>query len=277
LPEIQLVATGSSSFDLANKIDEPLTGRKREYKLFPVSFKEMAHQNGLLEELRVIPSRLVFGYYPEVITSTGNEKEVLKEIMEGYLYKDILSFDRIRKSDKLIKLLRTLAFQIGSEVSYSELGKIAGLDNETVENYIQILEKAYIIFRLGAFSRNLRKELTRSRKIYFYDNGNRNSLIADFSLPEIRQDIGVLWENFVISERKKYLHYNNIWVNCYFWRTSDQQEIDFIEECDGKLNAYEIKWNPHRKAHLPLTFARAYPDHSFDVITKENFERFLIM
>ncbi len=275
LPEIQLVATGSSSFDLASQVNEPLTGRKWEHQLFPLSTQEMINHHGLLEETRMLPHRLVYGYYPEVVTSTGNERKVLKEITDSYLYKDVLKFDKVKKPDKLIKLLQALAFQIGNEVSYNEIGNIIGLDNETVEKYILILERAYIIFKLVAFSRNLRKELKRSRKIYFYDNGIRNALIANFSEAGFRQDAGALWENYVISERKKFLHYNNIWANCYFWRTQDQQEIDYIEERDGTLYATEIKWNPGKNPRLPLTFSKAYPSHQYRVITRENFERFV--
>jgi predicted AAA+ superfamily ATPase len=275
LPEIQLVATGSSSFELANKINEPLTGRKWEYQLFPISFQEMVNHHGLLDEVRLMPHRLVYGYYPEVVTSAGKERKVLKEITNSYLYKDILKFDNIKKPDKLIKLLQALAFQVGNEVSYNELGKIVSLDNQTVEKYIDILEKAYVVFRLGAYSKNLRKELKMGRKIYFYDNGIRNAMIANFTLPELRQDIGALWENFLISERKKYLHYNEIWANCYFWRTQDQQEIDYIEERDGILYATEFKWRPKRNVRLSASFSRAYPNHQFQVITSENFETFV--
>lgn len=275
LQDIQLVATGSSSFDLANKINEPLTGRKWEHKLFPVSTQEMINHHGLLDEMRKLPDRLIYGFYPEVLTSPGKERKVLKEITDSYLYKDLLKLDGINKSDKLIKLLQTLAYQVGSEVSYNELGSIINLDNETVEKYITILEKAYVIFRLGVFSRNLRSELKLTRKVYFYDNGIRNAIIANFALPELRQDIGALWENFIISERMKYLHYNEVWSNCYFWRTQDQQEIDFIEERDGVLHAVEIKWNAKKIPRLSKTFINAYPNHTFRVITPENYESFV--
>lgn len=275
LQDIQLVATGSSSFDLANKINEPLTGRKWEHKLFSVSTQEMINHHGLLDEMRKLPDRLIYGFYPEVLTSPGKERKVLKEITDSYLYKDLLKLDGINKSDKLIKLLQTLAYQVGSEVSYNELGSIINLDNETVEKYITILEKAYVIFRLGVFSRNLRSELKRTRKVYFYDNGIRNAIIANFALPELRQDIGALWENFIISERMKYLHYNEVWSNCYFWRTQDQQEIDFIEERDGVLHAVEIKWNAKKIPRLSKTFINAYPNHTFRVITPENYESFV--
>lgn len=276
LKDIQLFATGSSSFELSNKINEPLTGRKWEFQLFPISFEEMVNHTSLLEEIRLMPHRLVFGYYPEIVTNAGSEKDILKQLTDSYLYKDILMWERINKPDKLVRLLQSLALQIGNEVSYNELANNLGIDNQTVEKYIQLLEQTFVIFRLGAFSRNLRKELKRSRKIYFYDNGIRNSLIANFSPPELRGDTGVLWENFFISERIKFLKNNNIWVNTYFWRTQDQQEIDFIEERDGMLHAFEIKWNPKSKARLSRTFSSEYKT-SFDVITPDNFDRFLTL
>ncbi|MDA3941600.1 MAG: ATP-binding protein [Spirochaetia bacterium] len=275
IPEIQLIASGSSAFDLANSINEPLTGRKLEYYLYPLSFKEMVLHHGELEESRLLSHRMVFGYYPEVVTAAGNEKEILHQLSDSYLFKDILMWERIKKPEKLVKLLQALAFQVGSEVSYNELGRMVGLNNETIEKYIQLLEKTFVIFRLGAFSRNLRKELRKGKKIYFYDNGIRNALIANFALPELRQDIGALWENFLLSERMKYLHYQRIWSNSYFWRTQNQQEIDYIEERDGILHAFEFKWNPSKRARLSLTFSRAYPNYEFSVISRENYMEFL--
>ncbi len=275
IPDVQLVASGSSSFDLANKINEPLTGRKWEYQLFPISYEEMVAHHGFMEEIRLLPHRLVYGYYPEVVEAKGQEKEVLRQLSDSYLYKDILLWENIKKSEKLLKLMQALAFQLGNEVSYNELGKTIGLDNQTVEKYIQLLEQTFIVFRLPAFSRNLRKELKRSRKIYFYDNGIRNALIADFRLAELRTDIGALWENFLISERMKYTGYRNIWANSYFWRTQDQQEIDYLEERDGKLFAFEFKWNKNKKARLSKTFSKAYPQHEFMLINPDNFESFI--
>lgn len=275
IPQKTIVATGSSAFELANSINEPLTGRKWEYRLYPLSFSEMVNHHGILEEKRLLAHRLVYGYYPEVVTALGNEKEILKQLTDSYLYKDILMWKNIKKPEKLLKLLQALSFQIGNEVSFNELGQIIELDNETVENYIMLLEQTYVIFRLGSYSRNLRKELKRSRKIYFYDNGIRNALIANFSLPNLRQDIGNLWENFLVSERQKVLHYTQRWVNCYFWRTHDQQEIDYLEEQDGKIYAYEFKWNSKKKAHLSKTFSSAYPDHSFKTINQENLDTFI--
>ncbi|MCK5856053.1 MAG: ATP-binding protein [Bacteroidales bacterium] len=276
MPGVQLIATGSSAFELANMINEPLTGRKLEFNIFPISFEEMVIQHGFIEENRLLPHRLVFGYYPEVVTSPGNGKEVLKQISDSYLYKDILQWDKIKKSDKLLKLLQALAYQLGSEVSYNELSKTVGLDNQTIEKYIQLLEQVFIIFRLPSFSRNHRKELTKSRKIYFYDNGIRNALIADFRLLEMRTDIGALWENFLISERLKLINYKNIWTNTYFWRTQNQQEIDYLEEMDGTLYAYEFKWNASKNPKLPKTFSRTYPNHEFKVISPDNYEEFIM-
>ena len=244
--------------------------------MFPVSFKEMVDHHGLIKEKRLLHHRLLFGYYPEVVMNVGNEKEILKQLTDSYLYKDILMWENIKKPEKLLKLLQALALQIGNEVSFNELGKIIGLDNQTVEKYIQLLEKTFVIFRLGAFSRNLRKELKKGRKIYFYDNGIRNSLITNFSQPELRTDIGALWENFIISERQKFIHYNDIWTNNYFWRTQDQQEIDYIEDVDGVLYAYEIKWNSKIKSKLSKTFSGSYPEHQYQVINPENFHSFLL-
>ncbi len=275
IPKVQLIATGSSAFEMANKLNEPLTGRKREYKLFPLSFSEMVNHHGLIEESRQKNNRLIYGYYPEVVSSPGKEQEVLTELLNSYLYKDILIWGNIKKSDKIIKLLQALAFQIGNEVSYSELGKITGLNNETIEKYVLLLEQSFVVFRLSSFSRNLRKELKKSRKIYFYDLGVRNILISNLMPLELRQDAGALWENFLIVERMKYLSYNFIYGNRYFWRTHDQQEIDYIEERDGMLYAYEFKWNKFKKIKIPKIFSATYPDSEFSIISKNNFEEFI--
>lgn len=273
--DIQVIATGSSSFDLANKVNEPLTGRKWEYRMFPLSFGEMVAHHGKMKEMRMLSRRIVYGYYPEVVMNDGNEVEILKLLTDAYLYKDILSWENIKHPDKLQILLRALAYQVGSQVSFNELSQMCSLDNKTVERYVTLLEQCYIIFRLPSFSRNLRHELKTSRKIYFYDNGIRNALIADFNAPEIRQDIGTLWENFVIAERMKNNEYHHRWVNSYFWRTKQQQEVDYLEEGGGKLSAYEIKWNPRAKASLTKTFTEAYPNTDFQVITPENIADFL--
>ncbi|NIJ55732.1 ATP-binding protein [Dyadobacter arcticus] len=276
LKDIQLIATGSSSFELANKVNEPLTGRKWEYKMFPLSFGEMVAHHGLLEEKRLLTQRLVYGYYPDIINHPGEEKETLKQLTDSYLYKDVLMWENIQKPEKLLRLLQALAFQVGSQVSFSELGQISGLDNKTVEKYINLLEQVFVIFRLGSFSRNLRNELKNSRKFYFYDNGVRNALIANFSQPELRTDIGALWENFIVSERMKFISYNGIWANHYYWRTKQQTEIDYLEETDGKLYAYEFKWSPKARATFSKAFSNAYPQSEFKVINSENFDEFLL-
>lgn len=276
IQDVQLVATGSSAFEMANQVNQPLTGRKWEYKMFPLSFGEMVEHHGLLDEKRLMPHRLVYGYYPDVVNHPGEEKEVLKQLTDSYLYKDILMWENIQKPEKLLRLLQALAFQVGSQVSYNELGQLCGLDNKTVEKYINLLEQVFVIFRLGSFSRNLRNELKSSRKIYFYDNGIRNALIANFNLPELRTDIGALWENFIISERMKFVHYNDIWANSYYWRTKEQAEIDYLEDTDGKLFAYEFKWNPNTRAALSKTFSNAYPNHEFKVVHRDNFEGFIL-
>ena len=276
IPNVQLIATGSSSFELANKINEPLTGRKWEYKLFPLSFAELVEDSNLLEEKRMLPHRLVYGSYPEIVTHPGDEERRLRQLTDSYLYKDLLEFDKIQKSDKLVKLVQALAYQIGSEVSYNELAQLCGLDPKTVDNYITILEQAYIVFRLGSFSRNLRNELKSSRKIYFYDNGIRNAVISNFSQIENRTDAGVLFENYAVSECMKYKAYTPWYANSWFWRTTAMQEIDYIEEKDGQIHAYEFKWNPSRKATAPLSFRNAYPDAQFSVINRDNIENLLL-
>jgi hypothetical protein len=276
IPSVQLMATGSSSFELANKINEPLTGRKWEYKLFPLSFNELVNETNLLEEKRMVPHRMVYGSYPDVVTHPGKEVAILRELTESYLYKDILEFDRIHKPEKLTKLLQALAYQVGAEVSYNELSQLCGLDAKTVASYISILEQAFIIFRLGTFSRNLRNELKNSRKIYFYDNGIRNALIGNFSQVENRTDTGALFENYAIAERMKRKEYLMDYARSWFWRNTNKQEIDYIEEKDGKIHAYELKWNPKRKASAPVSFRNAYPDADFTVINRDNIEDLLL-
>jgi predicted AAA+ superfamily ATPase len=277
IPGVQVFATGSSSFQLSSKVNESLTGRKREFQMFPLSFKEMVNNTDLLTEMRMLPHRLIYGYYPEIVTAVGDEKEVLRELSTSYLYKDILQMDGIAKPDKLVKLLQALAYQIGSQVSYREIGQLIDLDPKTVEKYIDIFEKSYIIFRLGSFSRNLRNELKSSRKIYFYDLGIRNAVIADFRPIEMRNDKGALWENFAIAERMKKISYDREFRNVWFWRTTQQKEIDLIEEADGELTAFEFKWNNEKgKVKMPSQFEAAYRDVKFSVITPANIDQFLL-
>ncbi len=276
ISQVQVIATGSSSFELANEISEPLTGRKFEYLLLPFSFEELIMHHGIIEEKRLIEERLIYGYYPEIVVKTENRKENLKLLSDSYLYKDILNLNGIKKSERLEKLVQALALQIGNEVSFSELGEIVGLDNETVEKYIQLLEKAFIIFRLKSFSRNLRNELKKRNKIYFYDIGIRNAVINNFNTISLRNDIGNLWENFIISERIKFLQFNRIYANQYFWRTHSKQEIDYIEEKEGHIYAYEIKWNPRKKIKFPEKFITTYTPKELKVITQSNFDEFIM-
>ena len=276
IKDVQLIATGSSAFELATKTGESLTGRKWEYKMYPFSFGEMVDEHGLLEEKRMLPHRLIFGYYPEVVMRLGEEREILRLLSDSYLYKDVLMSDQINKPDSLVKLLQALAFQVGSQVSYNELAQLCGLDSKTVEKYVVLLEQSYVIFRLNSFSRNLRNELKTSKKIYFYDNGIRNALIANFNQIEGRADRGALWENFLISERKKFLEYNRLWENSWFWRTKEQKEIDWVEERDGKIIGYEFKWNPDQKVKIPRLFLDSYENSDFRVIHRDNCDSFLL-
>jgi len=275
IKDVQVIVTGSSSFDLANEMNEPLTGRKYEFMLFPLSFSEMVEHHGQLEEKRLLEHRLIYGYYPEIVTKPGEEKELLKLLANSYLYRDLLTLEQIKKPVLLEKILRALALQLGSEVSYNEVAQLVNADHETVEKYIDLLEKSFVLFRLPAFSHNVRNEIKKGKKIYFYDNGIRNAIIGNFNLLINRNDTGALWENFLISERMKYLYYHNINVKRYFWRTVQQQEIDYIEEQERKLSAYEFKWNKKARAKFPKTFIRAYPDSETHLVTQGNFENFL--
>lgn len=274
---VQVIATGSSSFQLAAGVKESLTGRKREFLVMPISYNEMVRHTNLLEEHRMIPHRLVYGYYPEVVTSPGEEQEILRELASSYLYKDILALDTIAKSDKITNLIQALAYQIGEQVSYNEIGQLVGLNPRTVEKYIEILEQNFIVFRLGSFSRNLRNELKHSRKVYFWDLGIRNAVISNFQQIENRTDTGALWENFAIVERLKMLNNTKAFANSWFWRTQQQREIDYLEERDGKLSAWEFKWNSVKsKVKCPEAFARAYPNATFKVVTPENIDDFVL-
>ena len=276
-PNVQLAVTGSSSLDLSNSINEPLTGRKFEYNLFPFSTNELVSHTSMLEEMRLLKNRLVYGFYPDVVNNPGEEKEILTNIINSYLYKDVFEFQDIRKSSVIEKLVQSLALQVGSEVSFNELGNLLGIDTVTVQRYVDLLEKAYVIFHIRSFSRNVRNELKKSIKIYFYDNGVRNSVISNFSPVELRSDIGALWENFLISERIKNNTYHNKHAKYYFWRTTQKQEIDFIEEVDQNLFAYEFKYNPKKvNSKCPVTFSNNYPNVPFDVITSENYMDFVL-
>jgi predicted AAA+ superfamily ATPase len=277
ISDIQLVVSGSSAFDLRNRVNEPLTGRKFEFTLYPFSTAELIENSSLLEEKRLLEQRMIFGMYPDVINNPSNASEILFELCSSYLFKDILAYKDIRNPTALSKLLMALALQLGNEVSYHELSNTIGIKSETIEKYIELLEKVFVIFRLRSFSRNMRNELKKSQKIYFYDNGIRNALIQNFNTLNLRTDAGALWENFMVSERKKHIEYEHIFCNRYFWRTHAQQEIDYIEEREGVLNAVEFKWNSNKKEKIPSSFAVGYPEHKFKCITPDNYIDFLTL
>lgn len=276
MPEKQVIATGSSSLELANEINEPLTGRKFELNIYPVSWREWSDFKGFVNARTGLENRLLYGMYPDVLMNPGHEKEILANLVSSYLYKDLLSFGAIRKPELLEKLLRALAFQVGGEVSFNELSNLLQVDKNTVSNYISLLEQTFVIFRLTPFSRNLRQEITSTRKIYFYDNGVLNALIGNFNALELRQDKGALWENFLVSERKKKNQYTQNWfARSFFWRTVSGSEIDYLEEQDGRITAYEFKWNIKKKGAPPRAFREKYPEVDYTVINPDNFDPFL--
>ncbi len=256
--DVQLFASGSSSFDLSNKINEPLTGRKWEYHLFPISWEEYENHHGFLYSEQQFENRLLYGFYPDVLNNSGDEINILRNLINSYLYKDILSYSDIRKPEILEKLVQALALQVGSEVNYSELAQIVNVDKNTISKYIDILQKGFIVFKLGAFSRNVRNEIKTNKKVYFYDNGIRNMVIGNFNPIELRTDKGALWENFLISERVKQIEYKQSLAHIYFWRTKQQQEVDFVEENNGEIYGYEFKWNKKNSIKLPETFTETY-------------------
>ncbi|MGB5385125.1 MAG: ATP-binding protein [Lutimonas sp.] len=272
--DVQLFVSGSSSFDLTRELNEPLTGRKWEYELFPISWEEFQDKHGYLIAEQQVENRLLYGFYPDVLNNPGEEKEILKQLVNSYLYRDILSYSNIRKPEVLEKLVQALALQIGSEVNYNELSQIVGVDKNTVANYIDILEKGYVIFRLDSFSRNLRNEIKKNKKVYFYDNGVRNMVLGNFNSLELRQDTGSLWENFLISERLKQNIYKNKLSKMYFWRTKQQQEVDLVEEENGAITGFEFKWNAKKKIKLPKTFVKEYNAKEV-IIDRTNFRTFI--
>jgi len=273
--DVQIIVTGSSSLELAGKIKEPMTGRKFEFFLHPFSFSELTDYHGFLNEKRLLDQRLVFGSYPDVVVNAGNETRILKTLASDYLYKDILSIGQIKKPVLLEKILKALALQIGSEVSYNELSRLLDYDKGTIEKYIDLLEKSYIIFRLPGLNRNVRNEIKNGRKIYFYDNGIRNAVLGNFLPLSSRVDAGALWENFLVSERFKIISNIDDTPKSYFWRTTQQQEIDYIEEHQDKICAFEFKWKSTKRPYLSKTFSNAYPGSAFKVITPDNYHEFL--
>ncbi|MDP3296530.1 MAG: ATP-binding protein [Thermodesulfovibrionia bacterium] len=277
IKNIKVIATGSSSFDLERDVGEPLTGRKFVLKLFPLAQMEISRIEQRFETDANLESRLIYGSYPEiVITNDNKQRELyLREIISSYLYKDILELEGIRHSNKLIRLLQLLAFQIGKEVSYNELGTQLGMSKNTVERYLDLLEKVFVVNKLSGFSRNLRKEVSKNHRYYFYDNGIRNAIIGNLNPLEMRDDTGTLWENYIIMERIKKQEYLQVVANNYFWRTYDKKEIDLIEEREGRLYGYEIKWKK-TKARPPKDWLATYKNATYEVITRENYLEFII-
>ena len=271
---VQLILSGSSAFELRNNTNESLTGRKYEYFLYPISYEELEQLIGYVSALGDLNNRLIYGFYPEVLNNPGGEREILNEITQSVMYKDILSYGNIKKPEILEKILKALAFQVGSEVSFNEIAQLTGVDKNTVSSYIHLLELSYVIFPLTTFSRNLRNEIKTNRKYYFYDNGVRNALIQNFNPLELRNDIGLLWENFLLSERKKRNEYYNQFVTGYFWRTKQQQEIDYIEDINGTIAGFEFKWNPKAKFKIPSAFTQAY-NADVTVVSQNNFRDFI--
>ena len=274
-PNKQIVVTGSSALELSNSVNEPLTGRKYEYNLFPFSAEELIDNKGKENERRLLERRIIYGSYPEVVNNDGEEREMLTNLASSYLYKDIFAFQDVRKPEVIEQLLQALALQLGSEVSFNELGKLLGLNSQTVQRYVDLLEKTYVVFHLRSFSRNLRNELKKSRKIYFWDNGIRNAVLGDFKPVGLRQDIGALWENYLVVERMKHNSYGQFYGKSYFWRTLQQQEIDYLEDIDGMLHAYEFKWSNAKRPKLTETFAKTYPEHTYSVVTPDNYQDFV--
>lgn len=275
---IKVIATGSSVFDLSNKLGEPLVGRQRTIQLFPIAQSELNSIQDYISTKAKLEERLIYGSYPELFhLKTYDEKaNYLEELVSSYLLRDILAFNGIKKSDKLIKLLQLIALQVGHQVSIDELASnLQGISRNTVESYLDLLEKVFVIYKVGGFSRNLRKEVVKSNKWFFYDNGIRNALINNFNPLNLRTDTGQLWENYLMSERKKVNSYAQRRIKTYFWRTYDQQEIDLIEEKDGKLSAFEFKWSSNKKSKVPAAFKTAYPDAEFEVISQDNFLKFI--
>lgn len=276
-PEVQVLVTGSSSLGLRDRMNEPLTGRKFEYDMYPVSTGELYDTYGLIQTRQLLESRLIYGSYPDVLTHIEDAKDILANLSDSYLYKDIFELDSVRKPDLLRKILIALALQIGNEVSYNELASTVGSDPKTVERYVDLLEKCFVIYRLSGLSRNLRNELKKAKKIFFYDTGIRNAVINNFAPLSMRSDMGGLWENFFIMERIKRNAYSGYRANYYFWRTTDQKEIDFVEEADGEFSIFEMKWNPRKKnARFPKAFTDSYPCRSAEVVTPGNYLDFLL-
>lgn len=272
---VQVIATGSSAFELSGKINEPLTGRKYEMMLLPFSYIELVQATDFVTEERCLTQRLIYGSYPEVINQPNHAEEHLKLLTDSYLYKDLFALEEVKKPLLFEKIVKALALQVGSEVNFSELAQLVKADQKTVEKYIDLLEKAFVIFVLPAFSGNVRNEIKKNKKVYFYDTGIINAITRNFNPLSNRNDVGALWENYMISERKKYLQQNQIEAELFFWRTTQQQEIDYIEKRADKLLAVEFKWNEKAKDKIPITFTKAYPDAETFILSRADRGSFL--
>jgi hypothetical protein len=272
---IQLIITGSSSLTIADKTQESLTGRKWEYFLYPISCTELMTHEGIPKFMNTLSNYLVFGMYPEVVTNIENAPEILINLTSSYLYKDVLSLVGLKRPQLLEKILKAIAYQVGSEVSLNEVATLVSADVKTVDHYIDLLEQVFVLYRLGTISKNDRNEISSKKKIYFYDNGIRNTLIGNFSPISTRQDIGPLWENFLITERKKMLHYNGYHGRTYFWRNKQHAEVDYVEEIDGKIHAFQFKWNPKAKAKFPQAFVDSYQPSTKLIVHKDNYWQWL--
>lgn len=274
MKDVQVIASGSSALELRSLTEEPLTGRKWTFHLYPISWDEWQTHIGFVHAEQDLEHRLIFGMYPDVLNRPEERKETLKELTNSYLYRDVLALGQVQKPEAVVQLLQALSYQVGQEVNYNELSRLLKIDFKTVTTYIDLLEKAEVVFRLPAFSRNLRTEISMGRKVYFHDNGVRNAVIGDFRPLPLRQDVGALWENFLISERRKTLTYGQSNATSYFWRTAQQQEVDYLEVENESVRGFEIKWNPTRKPRFPKTFTNAYDSENM-VVTRENFREFL--
>lgn len=274
MKDVQVIASGSSALELRSLTEEPLTGRKWTFHLYPISWDEWQAHLGFVKAEQDLEHRLIFGMYPDVLNRPLEREEILKELTSSYLYRDVLALGQVQKPEAVVQLLQALSYQVGQEVNYNELSRLLKIDFKTVTTYIDLLEKAEVIFRLPAFSRNLRNEISMGRKVYFYDNGVRNAVIGDFRPLPLRQDVGALWENFLISNRRKNLSYQQSNATTYFWRTTQQQEVDYLEVENESVRGYEIKWNLRKQARFPKTFTNAYGTENM-VVTRENFREFL--
>ncbi|TPV34932.1 ATP-binding protein [Paucihalobacter ruber] len=276
LPGVKVIVSGSSAIDINSKIKEPLTGRKWEFSMYPISWEEWINHNNFLEAYGDLENRMLFGMYPDVVSNEADKIAILMELTGSYLFKDLLQYDGIRNTKLLNDLLKALALQLGNEVSFNELAQLLQVDRATVEKYIDLLEKSFVIFKLQALNKNQRNEIKNSRKIYFFDNGVRNAIINNFNPLNLRNDTGALWENFLMAERIKKIAYQPLYVSQYFWRNYYGQEVDYVEDQNGNYHAYEFKWNDKRKAKLPIAFQKSYPNSTFKVVNKTNFDEFVL-